>query len=89
MRVTIEMISNGWIVEYEQDYGHGLNPVQVGFASEDGPSASDFADLLWCIKDLIGPSDSRYDGERVTIRLEPGDKWINDGGAGDGGGHVA
>lgn len=36
-----------------------------------------FAELLRYISDIIGPSTSRYDKERVYIEIKPGDKYTD------------
>jgi hypothetical protein len=72
--IKIEQASNGWIVKHQFDG----EPEEV-FVFENGndselDNAEAFADVLWKIKSLCGPQESRYSAHRVMIHLEPGDK---------------
>ena len=72
--IKIEQASNGWIVKHQFDG----EPEEV-FVFENGDdseldNAEAFADVLWKIKHLCGPQESRYSAHRVMIHIEPGDK---------------
>ena len=72
--IKIERASNGWIIRHqEEDEPLDLHVFDTGDDSERD-TAEAFADMLWKIKELIGPLESRYSAHRVMIHIEPGDK---------------
>jgi len=75
--IKIEIVDNGWLLTDESD--SEMIKKYVFQEKEDGylyekNSAEAFAGLLWRIKDLIGPSESRYSAHRIYIDIRPGDK---------------
>ncbi len=70
--ITIDRAFNGWIVTYKDEEETQTYVFDEGESEED--EANSFASLLWRVKSLIGPSDSRYSEHRVTISVQPGDK---------------
>lgn len=70
--ITIDRALNGWIVTYKDEEETQTYVFDEGETEED--EANSFAVLLWRVKSLIGPNDSRYSEHRVTISVEPGDK---------------
>jgi hypothetical protein len=72
--IKIERALNGWIVRHkEEDEPLDLHVFDTGDDSERD-TAEAFADMLWKIKELIGPLESRYSAHRVMITIQPGDK---------------
>lgn len=78
-KLVIELADNGWILKalYKKDPDENRC---YAFSHEEtsASQAKTFAELLWLIKELIGPSESRYSKERVMINIEPGDKYIDE-----------
>jgi hypothetical protein len=73
--IKIERAANGWIIKHQcdDDEPREFYVYDTGDDSERD-TAESFADVLWKIKELIGPQESRYSAHRVVIRIEPGDK---------------
>jgi hypothetical protein len=75
--LKIEVVQNGWLLTDESDpemvQKYVFQEREDGYLYEKN-SAEAFAGLLWRIKDLIGPTDSRYSAHRVYIEIKPGDK---------------
>ncbi len=74
--IQIERADNGWILI---DHSDTENVRKHVFQEADGfdvekSEAEAFASLLWVIKSIMGPSDSRYSAHRVYIDIRPGDK---------------
>lgn len=70
--ITIDRAINGWILTYKDEEVTDTYVFDDGETEED--EANSFASLLWRVKSLIGPSDSRYSAHRVFIEVRPGDK---------------
>lgn len=86
MRLTIEAVDNGYIVEHEAEYADGVQRVSRNVFQSDYPHEGPFlgdgvqeshamAAALRYIDSQIGPSTSRYSAARVYVRVEPGDKY--------------
>jgi len=72
--IKIERAMNGWIIRHkEEDEPLDLHVFSTCDHSER-ETAEAFADMLWKIKELIGPVESRYSAHRVMITIQPGDK---------------
>jgi hypothetical protein len=75
--LKLEVVQNGWLLTDESDpemiQKYVFQEKENGYLYEKN-SAEAFAGLLWQIKNLIGPSDSRYSAYRVYIEIKPGDK---------------
>ena len=71
--IKIERASNGWIIRYQLE-GEAEEIYVFDDGSSEKDEAESFADVLWKIKSLCGPQESRYSAHRVMIHLEPGDK---------------
>ena len=74
--IKIEQVDNGWILI---DHSDPENVRKQVFQAKDEylyekSEAEAFASLLWAVKHIVGPSDSRYSAHRVYIKIEPGDK---------------
>lgn len=67
--ITIERVLNGYLITHTMDGGS-----EKYVFTEKESEVQTFADLLWQLNDLIGPSTSRYDEERIQISVVPGDK---------------
>lgn len=75
MKITIMSAENGWILQEHLEEGEVRSGFSVfGHDETDEGQAKTFADLLWKLKEIMGPSESRYSAHRVMIRIEPGDK---------------
>jgi hypothetical protein len=70
--ITIQRAYNGWFIIDKDDEEERIWVFHEG--DDEKTTAEAFADVLWRVKALIGPSDSRYSAHRVTIGIEPGDK---------------
>lgn len=72
--LKISHAKNGWVLE--EVISGGFNKTHV-FQHDDSEhsEAEAFKQLLFTVKDLYGPQDSRYSEYRVMIRIEPGDKF--------------
>ena len=76
MKITIEQVSNGWLLHYLDDAD---SPVTTCYElTELGSQVAPFKYLIYDILDLMGPSTSRYSPERIEIRVVPGDKYSVD-----------
>lgn len=77
--IKIECVDNGWLLTDETDPdGPRRRVVESNDVMRINPSKETmeaFVRLLWEVNDLIGPTTSRYSPHRVTIGLEPGDKY--------------
>ena len=73
--ITIDRAINGWIVTYKDEEQTHTYVFDDGETEEN--EANSFSSLLWRVKSLIGPSDSRYSAHRVFIEVRPGDKNEN------------
>lgn len=75
--LKLEVVQNGWLLTDESDpemiQKYVFQEKENGYLYEKN-SAEAFAELLWQIKNLIGPTDSRYSAHRVYIEIKPGDK---------------
>lgn len=74
--IQIERVDNGWILT---DHTDTENVRKQVFQEKDEylyekSQAEAFASLLWEIKSIMGPTDSRYSAHRVYIKIQPGDK---------------
>lgn len=74
--IQIERADNGWVLT---DHSDTENVRKQVFQEADGfdvekSEAEAFASLLWAVKSIMGPSDSRYSAHRVYIDIRPGDK---------------
>lgn len=79
MKLTIELVANGWMLTDESDpempKKHVFEDTGSGsLVNADRESLEAFRRLLWSINDLLGPSTSRYSKDRIYIELKPGDK---------------
>jgi hypothetical protein len=76
MKIEITTAENGWIIKEQLEEGEHRSGLHVFWHDDsDKLQAEAFADLLWKIKDLLGPSESRYSQHRVMIEIEAGDKY--------------
>ena len=71
--IKIERALNGWIIRYQPE-GEAEEIHVFDDGSSERDEAESFADVLWKIKSLCGPQDSRYSAHRVMINIEAGDK---------------
>ena len=80
MKIQIQTAANGWFIEVDDPDAGDKEKAYYVFSyhdmlGDDGKAEADaFAALLWEIKTLIGPQESRYSKHRVMIQIEPGDK---------------
>jgi len=71
--IKIEQAYNGWIIKYDvEDEGEHIYVFDEG--DDDESTAKAFMAMLYKIKDVCGPHESRYSAHRVMINIEPGDK---------------
>jgi hypothetical protein len=71
LKVQISSAENGWVVENlsKDESENGLSVFSFETCEEE---AQAFADVLWKVKELLGPQESRYSPQRV---IEQGDKY--------------
>jgi hypothetical protein len=80
-KVTIEKVDNGYIVEHDTGFEEDsvtkivCQEKEEDFNSEESGEVDAFADLLWTLNEMIGPSTSRYAKKRIYIEIKPGDKY--------------
>lgn len=83
--VLIKEVDNGWIIEHEMtnynEDGSSKRVVSVYsydnnncLAPED-QEVEAFKYVLYHINDCVGPSTNRHSPKRISITLEPGDKY--------------
>ena len=71
MRVVIEQTLNGWTIEDEA----GMTVIEVGDTESEVRAARR---LLYDVLEMLGFVGSRFDKERISIVVEPGDKYLDD-----------
>lgn len=75
MEIKIKRVENGWILEKleKEEFESGI--FVYSFSDDEKSEAEAFTSLLWNLKEMVGPEDSRYSEHRVRIGIEPGDKF--------------
>ncbi len=68
--LKIVRATNGWVMTQDGE---------TYVVERDGSSAEVAQRLLWEVIELLGLSGSRYDAERVTVIMKPGDKYVDPG----------
>lgn len=71
--IEIKMAVNGWILVDKTDTDLP-DQVRVFSYTDERTEAEAFRDLLYTLKDLVGPSESRYSQYRLYTIIRPGDK---------------
>lgn len=77
MKLTIETAANGWLIRKEPDEIDDRSELHVYSFTDsqyDVEEVKAFAQVLWCLNDLIGPSTSRYSPARIYVKVQPGEK---------------
>ena len=77
MKVTIEMAANGWLIRTQSDFPEDMPETFVyshADSFDDTDEVKAFAQVLWRVNDLIGPSTSRHSKARIYVEVKPGDK---------------
>ena len=78
MKVTIETAVNGWLIRTQSDFSEDMPELYV-YSHSDSTHHTDevkaFAEVLWRINDLIGPTTSRHSVARIYVEVKPGDKY--------------
>jgi hypothetical protein len=74
--IQIERADNGWILIDHSDTENIRKHVfqETDDFNHEKSEAEAFARLLWAVKSIMGPMDSRYSEHRVYIEIKPGDK---------------
>lgn len=78
MKLRIESVGNGYILHVSYDE----NGIKEKFVYEDAELENYHAlhalqKMLNDIVNLLGMSGSRHDKQRIYVKLEPGDKYID------------
>ena len=75
--MEIKQVSNGWKVIETADETGGDVDLEAVFQSDviAVTPAEAFCAMLYYVLEQIGPSESRYDKERIYIEIRPGDKF--------------
>lgn len=68
MKLTIERAANGYVVR-----GDDRDDLAVVVGATDAAEAAQ--QLLFEVNERIGHVGSRYDAQRVSVIVAPGDKW--------------
>lgn len=76
MEMYIRTVGNGYLLRVS----HDINEPHQEFVYEDNgldkhSGLEPLKKMLNDIIDLVGAAGSRYDKERICVRLEPGDKY--------------
>ena len=78
MKITIEMAANGWLIRTQPDHPEDRSETYV-YSHADSFNDTDevkaFAEVLWRINDLIGPTTSRHSVARIYVEVKPGDNY--------------
>jgi len=77
MKITIEMAANGWLIRTQSDFPEDMPETFVyshADSFDDTDEVKAFAQVLWRVNDLIGPTTSRYSKARIYVEVKPGDK---------------
>lgn len=80
MKIKIETARNGWMIRREPDEIDEASEVFVyGYSddSDDVDEVKSFANFLWRITELLGPTTSRYSEARIYVEVRPGDKYMD------------
>ena len=78
MKITIEMAANGWLIRTQPDHPEDRSETYVYSEDSDWDDIAEvkaFAEVLWRINDLIGPTTSRHSVARIYVEVKPGDKY--------------
>lgn len=77
MRFEIRSVKNGAILRVEYDAGDEPEVEELVYQEpdEEGNEVDAFAEFLWAITEHYGPSTSRHSPKRISIHVEPGDKY--------------
>jgi len=77
MKLTIETATNGWLIRTKPDFPDD-RPELYAFSfvdsADDTEEVKAFAQVLWHLNSLIGPTTSRYSKARIYVEVKPGDK---------------
>lgn len=69
MRLTITRVTNGWVVTEPADgEDDTVTVIEEAFGDVRGLA------LLWEIMDTLGLQGSRYEAQRLSVDVKPGDK---------------
>lgn len=77
MKITIEMAANGWLITTDTGFAEDRPDLYVYSHVDDFDDTDEvkaFAQVLWRVNDLIGPTTSRYSKARIYVEVKPGDK---------------
>ena len=77
MKITIEMAANGWLITTDTGFKEDRPDLYVysrADSFDDTDEVKAFAQVLWRVNDLIGPSTGRYSKARIYVEVKPGDK---------------
>ena len=71
--IKIQRANNGWIVRQElEDEPEEIYVFDEG--DSDKTAAHAFSSVLYLIRNMCGPNESRYSAHRIYITVAPGDK---------------
>jgi hypothetical protein len=72
--ITVDAVSNGWILYHDVDEEEVIREVFEHDGSEESQVQS-FRRLLYSINHIIGPNTSRYSKHRLQLCIVSGDKY--------------
>ena len=75
MRFEIRHAQNGWILKVETPHSEGVEADEMVCQEKYEDEVECFADFLRILNDEFGPSTTRYSPKRISISVEPGDKY--------------
>ena len=73
MKFEIRRVQNGAVLRVEPEGDD--SSVEIVDQEQEGGEIEAFADFLRHLVDHYGPTTSRYSPKRISIRVEPGDKY--------------
>jgi hypothetical protein len=73
MKFEIRRVQNGVVLRAEPD---GADPgEEIVYQEQEDGEVEAFADFLRHLVEHYGPTTSRYSPKRISIRIDPGDKY--------------
>jgi len=73
MKFEIRRVLNGAVLRVESE-GDGSEE-EIVYQEQDDDEIEAFADFLRHLVEHYGPTTSRYSPKRISIRIDPGDKY--------------
>ncbi len=78
MCFKVRRARNGLVLEVEEPLEDERSP-EIVYQEQYDDEVDGFADFLRYLNNEFGPSTGRYSSKRISIRVEPGDKYETSG----------